>query len=214
MDRDEKKTPMSPRGLSRRDLLVAAVQAGGVLAALAFLRRPRALVGPSGSVLAPALVLADEPLGGQQLDTLIALGHVLLPSSFAANPATADPVIAEIVNQHLARVPAALAAFGDAAAVLDEASVAQYGTGFAQLELARRRQLVADILTPYTSRRLFARPYYALTAQGDRIRRLWSDVSHPIIVGFYNSAEGWRVVGYTRRPGQCSNLTDYQFAPV
>jgi hypothetical protein len=37
-------------------------------------------------------------------------------------------------------------------------------------------------------------------------------VSQPILVGFYNRPEGWQVVGYARRPGECSNLVDYQFA--
>jgi hypothetical protein len=200
------------RDLSRRGVLAAFVWGGGLAAALVV----RSRLHPAGlwSAFAAAPAWADGPLDQHHLETLIALGHVLLPSSFSAQGPAAGAVIADIVNQHLTRVAAAGAAFRDAAALLDEVSMGRYAVGFVWLDLDTRRQLLADILTPYTARRLFTRPYYALTSQGDRIRRLWSDVSQPIVVGFYTRPEGWQVVGYERRPGQCSNLIDYQFAAV
>jgi len=70
---------------------------------------------------------------------------------------------------------------------------------------------VGDLLRPYTTRTLVTNPYYYLTGDGRSVRRLWSAVAKPIMVDFYASAHGWRVVGYSRQPGECSNLTDYQF---
>ncbi len=154
---------------------------------------------------------ADEPLTARELATLTALGHVLLPSRLSAKGAAVDGIVADIVRRQIAATPTALADFRAAAEFLDREALTDRGVAFAALESADRERTVAALLTPYTTRRFFSEPYYRFAETGRQVRRLWMAVARPIIVGFYDSPDGWQVVGYSRRPGECSNLIDYQF---
>jgi gluconate 2-dehydrogenase subunit 3-like protein len=148
------------------------------------------------------------PLDDHELKTLMAFSQVLIPSP--AVPGGADAVIHGILKQQASESSSA-AQLRAAAAFLDAKSFGELRLPFAALDLERRRRLVGDLLRPYTTRTLFANPYYYLTGTGRSVRRLWSSVAKPIMVDFYASPLGWRVVGYSRQPGECSNLTDYQF---
>jgi len=156
------------------------------------------------------------PLTDHELMTLMAFSQVLIPSSLvpkgasSAAPGGAEAVIQGILRRQASEASSA-AELRAAVAFLDRKSLSDLRLPFAALDLERRRRLIGDLLRPYTTRTLFANPYYYLTANGQSVRRLWSSVAKPITVAFYASPLGWRLVGYPRQPGECSNLTDYQF---
>jgi hypothetical protein len=160
---------------------------------------------PSGP--RPSLAAADETLGEDELATLDAFAEVLVPTSFGT--AVSGPVVRKIVRDLVADGDPTLP---DAMALLDDRAQEEAGARFARLDLERRRGVVDKILGPYASRTLFSNPYYYLTATGRRTRLLWWRVAKPVLIEFYRSPLGWRLVDYQRRPGECSNLTDYQFA--
>jgi len=169
---------------------------------------------PLGRLLAATVRAATDgvpspgPLTDHEVETLRSLGQVLIPSSISSKDG-----IDGILKQRAA-YPASATELRAAVAFLDTKSFDELGLPFAALDLERRRRLVGDLLRPYTTRTLATNPYYYLTGTGRSVRRLWSAVAKPLMVDFYASPLGWRVVGYSRQPGECSNLTDYQFPPA
>ncbi len=146
------------------------------------------------------------------MKTLRALSLVLIPSTFAANALNgaadnpAESVIGDILREH-----ATDPEFRAAAAFLDRRSDSDHQARFAVLDTDRRRALVDRVLQPYTQRTSLSAAYFYLTTDGRAARHLWQAVAKPIITDFYTGPLGWQVVGYSRQPGQCSNLVDYQF---
>jgi len=165
---------------------------------------------PVGRLLGSILRVATDgepspgPVSDHEMKTLNALGQVLIPSSISSKDS-----IEGILKQQAAR-PSSAAELRAAVAFLDAKSFGDLRLPFAALDLERRRRLVDDLLRPYTTRTLATNPYYYLTGAGRSVRRLWSAVAKPLMVDFYASPLGWRLVGYSRQPGECSNLTDYQ----
>jgi len=199
------------RALPRRSF-VAALLGGGIAGTVGLVGRRLGLrildVAPRATEAA-----VDAPaLGTGELDTLKAFGSVLVPSSYAgADSGKADRAgaVIEVTLRQLAADSAGELRAG--AAFLDASSRAAHGVAFAALDGEGRRQVVDQLLRPYTTRSLFSNPYFYVTEHGRRVRSLWSRIARPIIDDFYTSPLGWEVVGYRRRPGECSNLTDYQF---
>lgn len=188
------------RRISRRGFL-GGVGLAGILALL--------FHNSIGRLLRPAASLGDSApppaaLGDHELQTLAAFGRVLIPSAFIS--ARADAVIRTTLDEH-----ATDGAFAAAVALLDAQSAAHYQARFVELDGERQRAVVHRLLDSYTDRTPLSTAYYYLTEDGRRIRHLWSAVAQPIVVGFYTSSLGWQVVGYPLRPGECSNLVDYQY---
>ena len=169
------------------------------------------------TVLRPAAAATvAEPLSDDELKTLRALSDVLIPSAFTAKPSAADDgqaTAVELVMRDILHAYARDPEFRAAAAFLDRRSGADHQLRFAALDIERRRRLVERLLQPYTQRTLFSAAHYYLTADGRAVRSVWHSVAKPIMVDFYASSLGWRVVGYSRQPGECSDLVDYQ-SPV
>ena len=187
---------------SRRGFL-SALGSAGIVALL--VRKPLAQVAPTSAGGADPAALTDS-----EHKVLTAFGRALVPSSFhTADPEVAngaEEVIRTIVHNHAGDQD-----FRDAAALLDQASTRRYQVSFVALDVARQREIVNDLFRPYANRTFRGRAYYALTSDGRRVRDAWSSVAKVILAGFYESRLGWQVVGYTRRPGECSNLVDYQY---
>ena len=152
---------------------------------------------------------ATAALDEAAVKTLTAFGRALVPSSFLEHGAAAgdgiDGVIRATISENGVNPD-----FRAAAELLDEKSLSIYRIRFAELDGDRRRRLLHHIFDPYRDRTLLSSAYFYVTDSGRRVRRLWSSVAGPIIAEFYTSSFGWRVVGYPRRPGECSNLVDYQ----
>jgi len=119
-------------------------------------------------------------------------------------------VVRESLEYGAEQVPGFWAKSRESAAFLDQEALAQLGQRFADLPIESRRRTVERLFGPYTRARSAWRATYFLTESGRRIRRLWRPVASQILISFYSSALGWRSVGYSLRPGQCSNLVDYQ----
>jgi hypothetical protein len=196
---DDAKPRSAGRGLSRRGFLGGVGLAG--LLALLFHNALGRLVRPGVGVGAAASPVAT--LGEHERQTLAAFGRVLVPSSAPSD--AADSVIRATLDAH-----AADAAFLAAAQLLDAQSLADTRVRFVALDGERQGALVRRLLEPYAARTLLTIPYYYASGDGSRIGHLWSAVAQPIVRDFYNSPLGWQVVGYSRRPGACSNLIDYQ----
>lgn len=205
-------------GVPRRNFLLllgAGIGLAGLLlrfrTGFSRLARPRA-----------ASAAADETRAGEltpaEMDTLTALGFVLIPSSFAKGaPGARENLVRvseAVIRDRLTELAETASGADDlrtAAAFLDARSRDAHGVPLAQLDFDRRRTLIEEILRPYTARTLFTNPYYYVTDFGRHVRRLWSSTARPVVLEFYAHDLGWRTVGYSRRPGQCGNLEDYQF---
>ncbi len=201
------------RALTRRSFVASLL--GGSLAGAARLLARRAGLHALGSMPRGAeAAVGAAGLAAGELETLRAFGFVLVPSSFAAPDGARADATRDVIDATLRGMtsdsPDLVRTLRAGAAVLDARSGAAHGTAFAVLDGERRRRLVEGLLRPYTTRNLFSNPYYYLTEDGRRVRSLWSTVAQPVIAGFYTSRLGWQIVGYPRRPGECSNLTDYQ----
>ena len=125
---------------------------------------------------------------------------------------TPREVVARTIAERCRRNPEAAGTFRAAVELLDARSLSHQGRRFAELGLDERRAMIASLLEPYARNRL-VRMLYHFSEYGRGVRGLWRLVCVPILTGFYTSSFGWRVVGYPRRRGDGSNLTDYQVPP-
>jgi hypothetical protein len=191
------------------------------------------LLGGIGSLGAAALLFRDSistvlrrldldvsagtgTLTGHNSRTLSAFGDVLIPSSFALETPAAQPPkgsaqaeILESLQLLAAEEPGFWLEARAAVELLDRLSKAEHLLPFAELRLSDRRKLIDRIFRPYVTGQRLWRPYYLATIEGRRRRRVWLLVAKPILTAFYSSSLGWSMVGYQRRPGECSNLVDY-----
>jgi len=239
MDNDSSGTstgkPVAPRsteggqatsGVTRRRLVFA--MGGGVVAvaALAYAMKRAGLRHVAG-LASGDLVFDVDPatgagaLGAPELHTLLALGDALMPSRFTA-PATAavsaqaglaQGVMRDAVDYLTREVPGYRREFTVAARLLDEHALADGGSAFAALPLDARRHLIDRLFRPYAEASAARRALLLLTRDGRHARRLLRLTVGPILGEFYSSSLGWSAVNYDHRPGECSNLVDYQHAP-
>jgi len=199
-----------PRGrtrLTRRVFLVALAGAAAAvgLASLVRARVHRAFELDASSGVG---VLADP-----ELEALVALGEVLMPSRLAGDT-KARETMREVARELARDVPGYHLEFRRAAALLDERSRARHGRAFAALPLDARRALVDELFVPMLRAGPIGRRLRRLLPSGQEIARLWRFVAQGLLVGFYSSALGWRLVGYPVPPGSCAGLADYQGPPA
>ncbi|MFQ5666138.1 MAG: hypothetical protein ACE5I7_06855 [Candidatus Binatia bacterium] len=210
---EERQTAGRWGKISRRNALLFLGGGAGTALVAVVVRGPARLLLQRAAATEHNAGRGTGRLSEPQLDTLAAFGQVLIPSGFAASGSAADTLIRRTLEER-ATEPATAAEFQEAVAFLDRRSFTGYKLPFVKLAMPDRRQLANDLLKPYTTRTLLSIPRYHLTAGGRRVRHLWHSVATPLIARFYTSSFGWQVVGYARRPGECSNLIDYQFPPA
>ena len=210
--------------VTRRRFVVSALGASGALAFLSYAYRDLLLqrvLNIARRALAVGSRTGTGRLTSEELRTLIAFSDVLIPSALASPtvaldaPSMRDPnhppgVVRENLEYAAERVPGFWAKSSAAAAFLDQEALAHLGQRFADLPIESRRRTVERLLGPYARASTAWRATYFLTESGRHILRLRRTVASQILIGFYSSVIGWRSVGYSRRPGQCSNLVDYQ----
>lgn len=200
----------SPRGrprLSRRVFLLALAGAAAAvgLASLVRARVHRAFELDASSGVGE---LADS-----ELEALAALGDVLVPSRLAGD-AQARETTRNVARELARDVPGYHLELQRAVALLDERSRARQGREFAALPLDARRALVDELFVPMLRAGPIGRRLRRLLPSGQEIARLWRFVAQGLLVGFYSSPLGWRLVGYSVPPGSCAGLADYQGPPA
>jgi hypothetical protein len=159
----------------------------------------------------------DESSGVGDLDeatlgAIAALGDVLMPSRLVGNP-EAQQTMRDVAHELARDVPGYRLELDRAAALLDAQSRSRHGLDFATLPLEARRSLVDEILTPMLQASPVGRRLRRLLPGGQEVARLWRFVAQGLLVGFYSSPLGWRLVGYAFPPGACAGLADYQAPP-
>ena len=215
--------PDRRRFLTRRRFAFLGM-AGSALAAIAlwFFRGRLLQLGPIARALGRELD-RDSPTGRltqAEAATLVAFGEVLIPTMFSGPAAFTTPppdsraeapshVLEQALGDLAGQVPGYLSEFQAAARFLNEKAGARSGSPFASTALESRRALVETQFRGYVGRSR-RRAFFFLTSDGRRTAGTWEFVARPMLAAFYRSPYGWRVVGYAKRPGECSNLVDYQ----
>lgn len=184
-----------------------------------------ALAGATAAVALGALLRArihrayelDDSSGVGELDeatlgAVAALGDVLMPSRLVGDP-EAQRTMQDVAHELAREIPGYRLEFARAAALLDAQSQSRHGLDFAALPLEARRALVDEILRPMLQASPVGRRLRRLLPGGQEIARLWRFVAQGLLIGFYSSPLGWRLVGYAFPPGACAGLADYQGPP-
>jgi hypothetical protein len=206
--------------------MLLATIASAIAAALAFVFRDRLLAFKPVATALGTTLDTEAPVGSlttEARDTLVAFGEALIPSAFAGTPAFTAPgsgldprspaeVLRESLDSHATGAPGYRGEFQIASGFLDRLARDQGLPGFGVADLPARRRLIEARFGGYV-RQARRRVVYYLTPSGRRTARTWEFVARPLLAAFYRSSWGWRVVGYPRKPGECSNLVDYQ-SPV
>ena len=204
--RGTSEPPRARPKLSRRVFLLALAGAASA-AGLASLLRARIHLASELDISSGVGELSEA-----QLATLAALGDVLVPSKLAGSDEAGRTL--GVVARDLARdLPGYRLEFERAVALLDDRGRARHGREFAALPIEARRELVDDLLLPMLRTGPIGRRLRRLSPSGQEISRLWRFVVQGLLVGFYSSPLGWRLVGYAVPPGSCAGLDDYQGPP-
>lgn len=151
-------------------------------------------------------------LTAAEVQTLAALSDVLLPSRLAGND-EARRTIEEVALELARDVPGQRLELQRGVALLDERGRRQHGRDFASLSLAERRALFDEIVAPMVRSGAVGKGLRYVFANGRDVWRLWRFVARGLMVGFYASPFGWRLVGYAPSPGSCPGLDYYQGPP-
>ena len=138
-------------------------------------------------------------LSAAELDTLLAYAEVLAaPARWSEEDRQA---LAHHVEERAGRRPGFLALYRTTARVLEERADRRF-TVMGRAE--RTRLIVRERLVPAS-----LRPLDYLTTL-DRRRLSVSGLAAPdLLQGYYDSASGWAIVGYTSFPGRCGDLMRY-----
>ena len=201
--------------LRRRFVLTAALGAGAV----SLLSWATARSNAGRRVLQRDLHLqlnrraATGRLTSDEMSGITALAETLIPED--STPGAGPAWVREFVDGRTDRVPGWLPAYREAAALLDRyAREFRPGVGgFAALTTGEREAVVQQ---HFDTEGLPDRVWFRLgTASDDgvpkdRCRHL---VMKDLLVGFYRSAAGWAVVGYTNYPGVPGDPREYTTPP-
>jgi hypothetical protein len=155
-------------------------------------------------------------LSRDELDALVALGDALYPTGFASDgPLGVESrrTTEEKIDRLTTREPGYRDEFRWAVRFLDEQSVRMMGERFARASLDQRRELLNEVLGPIVPTGYRTLMWVCLFPSGRRRWRLWRYVCAELLMGFYRSSLGWRIVGYPIAPGTCSDLVAYQYPP-
>ncbi len=199
--------------VSRRVVLKGLAGGGAILAgSLWAARSPRVRGFVRGD--SPEYLDRRSPTGTLsegELTTVIALAEVLLPADESPG-ATADWVRSH-VDARTNRAPGFLAAYREAAQLLDAWSVVGGGTAFAALAPAAREAVLLRELGPEGPDSHGTAQLGLRSAQTVSKARVWQHVVQDLIVAFFRSPAGWAVVGYTNFPGVPGEPLAYTVPP-
>ncbi|HTY16821.1 MAG TPA: gluconate 2-dehydrogenase subunit 3 family protein [Myxococcota bacterium] len=148
-------------------------------------------------------------LSAEQIAALRALAAVLVPSRYAENE-EALSASSDFARELSRDVPGYRLEFERAVALLDARSRSRYGREFASLGLNERRELVDDVVGGMVRSGPVGRGLRYVLSDGRDVWRLFRFAARGLMVGFYASALGWRLVGYPNPPGDCVGLAEFQ----
>jgi hypothetical protein len=198
--------------------MLAMLLGGAGLAAILYKARARFRQLPLvGGMSPPPSRQAGAPIAEQALPTLLALGDVLIPSSFSSTASgeyssAAREVLLDSLQEE-ARSDLAFQKDAEAAArFLDQAAQREAGLTFAALQFPRRQTMAGALLDAEQGAGSLWQRLAGRAGNGKdhaRVRRVASSMIH----AFYVSRYGWISMGYSHGRGECTDLVDYQNPP-
>jgi len=149
-------------------------------------------------------------LSEDDMATIVALAMVLIPAD--QSPGADEGWVRTFVLHRTEHETGYLPEYRNGAQLLDQLAQADFGSRrrFSQLNDAQREHLL---------RQHFDRGWLRLAAWTSyeaerRAYRVWTLVIKDLLQGFYRSAMGWAVVGYTHYPGVPGDPREYTVAPA
>jgi hypothetical protein len=138
-------------------------------------------------------------LSGAEVEDLLAFGETLVKGSTLSH--AERQYLVEHIEDRAKRSPEYLSLYRTAVNTLNRLT----GRRVSTLDIGERRQLVERHRLGVS----LIRPGEDLGVLPEEMRALRKRVTPDLIAGYYGSASGWAVVGYSTFPGRCGALTRY-----